>query len=120
MCVDGAILQVFHAGNDSVTLTAYNQIDFSLVTTGGGEGVDVNWSGLWLYLDLKVNGAYVPSKIFTGAAAKQTAIVSRTVIELFFMAPYFVEKLLFILRLSTNSKPNNKLQTRAERSGSSY
>lgn len=59
-------------GDDSVTNTPYNQVDFTLVTTGGGEGVDVNWSGLWLYLDLKVDGAYVPGKIFTGAAAKQT------------------------------------------------
>lgn len=59
-------------GDDSVTTPAYNELAFTLATTGGGEGVDVNWSGTWLYLDLYLNGAYVPSKIFTGAAAKAT------------------------------------------------
>ncbi|HZQ10177.1 MAG TPA: hypothetical protein VFD70_26605 [Anaerolineae bacterium] len=59
-------------GDDSATQTKYNAFTFSLNTTGGGEGVDVKWSGVWLFLNLKVDGAYVPSKIFTGAAAKPT------------------------------------------------
>lgn len=59
-------------GDDSATNPKYNEIDFTLATTGGGEGLDVSWSGRWLYLDLYVNGAYVPGKIFTGAAAKAT------------------------------------------------
>ncbi|TAH50803.1 MAG: hypothetical protein EYC68_13285 [Chloroflexota bacterium] len=60
-------------GDDTVSTPKYNRVEFSLATTGGGEGIDVNWSGNWLFLDLKINGAYVPSKIFTGAAAKQTS-----------------------------------------------
>ncbi len=59
-------------GDDSATQTRYNAFTFSLNTTGGGEGVDVKWSGVWLFLDLKIDGTYVPSKIFTGAAAKAT------------------------------------------------
>ncbi len=59
-------------GDDTISTPAYNRLEFSLATTGGGEGVDVNWSGVWLFLDLKINGAYVPSKIMTGAAAKPT------------------------------------------------
>lgn len=59
-------------GDDTVTTPAYNHVEFSIVTTGGGEGIDLNWSGLWLFLDLKINGAYVPAKIMTGAAAKST------------------------------------------------
>lgn len=59
-------------GDDSATQTRYNAFTFSITTTGAGEGVDVNWSGIWLYLDLKVDNSYIPSKIFTGAAAKVT------------------------------------------------
>jgi hypothetical protein len=59
-------------GDDTATQTEYNEIEFSLTTTGGGEGVDVSYSGKWLFLDLYINGAYVPGKIFTGAAAKRT------------------------------------------------
>ncbi len=59
-------------GDDTAELTTYDEFTFSLVTTGGGEGVDVNWSGRWLYLDLFVNGAYVPGKIFVGASGAPT------------------------------------------------
>lgn len=59
-------------GDDTLETPSYNAVRFSLTTTGGGEGVDIPWSGVWLTLDLKINGAYVPSKIFTGAAAKPT------------------------------------------------
>ncbi len=59
-------------GDDSVSTPEYNKISFTLATTGAGEGFDANWSGRWLYLDLYVNGAYVPGKIFVGAAGKAT------------------------------------------------
>lgn len=59
-------------GDDTATLTQYNELTFSLATTGGGEGLDVSWSGTWLVLDLKMDGAYVPSKILIGAAGKPT------------------------------------------------
>jgi hypothetical protein len=63
---------VNETGDDSLSTPDYNRIEFSLATTGGGEGIDVNWSGMWLFLDLKINGAYVPGNVFTGAAAKPT------------------------------------------------
>lgn len=63
---------VNETGDDTISTPHYNRIDLTLATTGGGEGVDVSWSGVWLVLDLKLNGAYVPGSIFTGAAAKPT------------------------------------------------
>lgn len=59
-------------GDDTAQLTTHDEFTFSLATTGGGEGVDVNWSGRWLYLDLFVNGAYVPAKIMVGASGTPT------------------------------------------------
>ncbi|MBI4675828.1 MAG: hypothetical protein HY741_29665 [Chloroflexi bacterium] len=55
-------------GDDTVTSPRYNRVDFTLATTGGGEGVDVNWSGAWLVLDLQVDGVSNPAQIFYGAA----------------------------------------------------
>ncbi len=60
------------SGDDSAALVKFNELTFSIPTSGGGEGFDVSWSGTWLFLDLYVNGAYVPEKIFVGAAAKGT------------------------------------------------
>ena len=59
---------VNETGDDSVTQTKYNVLAFMLTTTGGGEGIDVNWSSTHLLLDLQVDGASVPAQIFYGAA----------------------------------------------------
>lgn len=67
---DAALINA--TGDDTLATPDYNAVNFSLTTTGAGEGVDIPWSGLWLTLDLKINGAYVPGKIMTGAAAKPT------------------------------------------------
>lgn len=55
-------------GDDTTVTTAYNEFTFSIATTGAGEGVDANWSGRWLYLDLYVDGVHNPPLIFYGAA----------------------------------------------------
>lgn len=55
-------------GDDTVTQTKYNEITFSLATTGNGEGIDVSWSAAQLHLDLQVDGASSPAQVFYGAA----------------------------------------------------
>lgn len=55
-------------GDDTLTTPQYNRVEFTLNTTGGGEGVDINWSGTWLYLDFRVDGAENPAQIHYGAS----------------------------------------------------
>jgi hypothetical protein len=59
---------VNETGDDAVTQTRFDTLTFSLLTTGNGEGLDVNWSGTQLHLDLQVDGAAQPAQIFYGAA----------------------------------------------------
>jgi hypothetical protein len=56
-------------GDDSATMLGYDQFAFSIVTSAGGEGVDVDWSGRWLALDLFVDGIHRPALALYGAAA---------------------------------------------------
>lgn len=55
-------------GDDTLTTPKYKRVEFTLNTTGGGEGVDLNWSGNWLFLDLRVDGAENPAQIHYGAS----------------------------------------------------
>jgi hypothetical protein len=63
-------LAVFNGdGDDSATMVGYDQFTFSIVTTAGGEGVDVDWSGRWLALDLFIDGLHRPAHVLYGASA---------------------------------------------------
>lgn len=55
-------------GDDTTTPLRYNAFSFSIASTGSGEGVDANWSGTWLYLDIYVDGVRNPAGVFYGAA----------------------------------------------------
>ncbi len=56
--------------NDTAALVGYNQFAFKLVTTSGGDGVDADWSGRWLSLNLYIDGLRRPMRIRYGAAGK--------------------------------------------------
>lgn len=56
-------------GDDSASLVGYSQFTFSIATTAGGEGVDVDWSGRWLSLDLFIDSARRPAWVLYGASA---------------------------------------------------
>ncbi len=56
-------------GDDSANLVSYNRLTFALTSSGDGEGVDVDWSGRWVSLDLYVDGAHQPLDVHYGAAA---------------------------------------------------
>lgn len=62
-------------GDDSATMVGYNQLTFSIVTTAGGEGADVDWSGRWLVLDLFIDGYHRPAHVLFGANAKAASQV---------------------------------------------
>ncbi len=64
-------LAIFNGdGDDSATMVGYNQFTFSIVTTAGGEGADVDWSGRWLALDLFLDGYHRPAHVLFGTNAK--------------------------------------------------
>jgi hypothetical protein len=56
-------------GADSANLVGYNQLTFSISTSANGDGVDVDWSGRWLSLDLFVDGNHQPGRVLYGASA---------------------------------------------------
>jgi hypothetical protein len=56
-------------GDDSATMVGYDQFTFSVTTSVGGEGVDVDWSGRWLALDLFIDGLHRPAQVLYGANA---------------------------------------------------
>jgi len=56
-------------GDDSATMVPYNQFTFSIVSSAGQTGVDVDWSGRWLSLDLNLDGYPRPAKVLYGPSA---------------------------------------------------
>ncbi len=60
---------VNNGGTDRANLLGYNRFNLSLSTSGQGDGVDVDWSGRWLSLNLFVDGLHRPVRVLYGATA---------------------------------------------------
>jgi len=56
-------------GTDSAGLVGYDLFTFSLASSGNGDGVDVEWSGRWLSLNLFVDGNHRPAAVLYGSTA---------------------------------------------------
>ncbi len=67
-------------GTDNATPVGYNQFTFSLTTSGNGDGVDVEWSGRWLSLNLFVDGFHHPAQVLYGSSATAAKHLPLTVL----------------------------------------